>query len=321
MKEQTLVVSQDDGRERIDRWLAERLSGLSRSKIQRLVKSGDITVDGSVVDPDRQTVPGMKIRIRIQERPALELSPEDIPLEVLYEDRDLLVINKRPGMVVHPACGHHSGTLVNALLHHCRELPGGVGGMRPGIVHRLDKNTSGLLVVAKNEASMAGLSRQFKERRVDKEYLAIVWGRPQKRCGRIEARIGRSPHDRKKMAVRRVSGRLAVSTYETVEVLSGGMALMKVRLETGRTHQIRVHLAHIGHPVVGDTEYSRKRTEDLPARADRQMLHAARLAFVHPVTAKRMEFIAPMPDDMRMLLEAAGEERGQKSEVRGQCTV
>lgn len=305
MKEQTLVVPQDVVRQRIDRWLAERLPGMSRSKIQQLVKSGDITVDGHAVDADLKTVPGMRVSVLVPERPAIEVNAEEIPLDILYEDNDLLVINKKPGMVVHPACGHYSGTLVNALLHHCRDLPGSAGGLRPGIVHRLDKNTSGLLVAAKNEAAMAGLSKQFKDRRVGKEYLAVVWGKPAKGSGRIETRIGRSPHDRKKMAVHRISGRLAVSIYETVEVLAGGMALMRVRLETGRTHQIRVHMAHIGHSVVGDADYGGKRKHGPTAAVDRQMLHAARLVFKHPVTGKRMEFVAPMPDDMRLLVEGA----------------
>lgn len=278
---------------------------MSRSKIQQLVKSGDITVDGQVVEPDRKTVPGMTILVGVPEPPALVLAPEAIPLDILYEDPDLVVINKKPGMVVHPAVGHYSGTLVNALMHHCSDLPGTSEGMRPGIVHRLDKNTSGVLVAAKNESAMARLSRQFKDRKVEKEYLAVVWGAPGKSYGRIETRIGRSSHDRKKMAVHRISGRLAVSIYETAEVLGCGLAILRVRLETGRTHQIRVHLAHIGHPVVGDTDYGRKRKVCLPAPAERQMLHAARLAFKHPVTGVRMEFAAPIPDDMQQLIDAA----------------
>lgn len=295
----------DDAGNRIDRWLAARLPGLSRSKIQQLVKSGDITVDGHRVEPDHKTVSGMQISVLVVAAPALELTPEAIPLDVLYEDQDLIVINKKPGMVVHPAVGHYSGTLVNALLHHCRDLPGAAEGLRPGIVHRLDKNTSGVLVAAKNETAMVRLSRQFKDRKVDKEYLAVVWGKPGKGYGRIETRIGRSSHDRKKMAVHRLSGRLAVSVYETIEVLGMGMALLRVRIETGRTHQIRVHLAHIGHPVVGDVDYGRKKKAALLVAVDRQMLHAAVLAFSHPVTGKRMEFVAPVPEDMQRLIRTA----------------
>ncbi|MEI6807778.1 MAG: RluA family pseudouridine synthase [bacterium] len=305
MKEEILVVPGDDARIRIDRWLAERLPGLSRSKIQQLVKSGDITVDGHRVEPDHKTAPGMTISVFVAAPPALELNPEAIPLDILYEDQDLLVINKKPGMVVHPAVGHYSGTLVNALLHHCRDLPGSAEGLRPGIVHRLDKNTSGVLVAAKNEAAMARLCKQFKDRKVEKEYLAVVWGKPRQGYGRIETRIGRSSHDRKKMAVHRLSGRLAVSVYETIEVLGMGMALLRVRIETGRTHQIRVHLAHIGHPVVGDVDYGRKKKAAMLVAVDRQMLHAGVLAFNHPVTAKRMEFVAPVPDDMQRLIVAA----------------
>ncbi|MEI6971595.1 MAG: RluA family pseudouridine synthase [bacterium] len=306
MKEQILVVPQDAARERIDRWLAERLAGVSRSRIQQLLRSGDITVDGRVVEPDLKMAPGMSVSVRVTERKAPEAVSEEIPLDIVYEDSDLLVINKKPGMVVHPACGHYSGTLVNALLYHCGQLPGAGGALRPGIVHRLDKNTSGLMVVAKNDAAMAGLSKQFKDRKVGKEYLTVVWGRPARSGGRIETRIGRSTHDRKKMAVHRVTGRLAVSAYETEAILGGGMSLLRVRLETGRTHQIRVHMAHIGHPVVGDADYGGRRKVSLAVQADRQMLHAAKLTFNHPGTGKRMEFLSPLPEDMRRLVEAAG---------------
>ncbi len=297
---------QDAARERIDRWLAERLAGVSRSRIQQLLRSGDITVDGRVVEPDLKMAPGMSVSVRVTERKAPEAVSEEIPLDIVYEDSDLLVINKKPGMVVHPACGHYSGTLVNALLYHCGQLPGAGGALRPGIVHRLDKNTSGLMVVAKNDAAMAGLSKQFKDRKVGKEYLTVVWGRPARSGGRIETRIGRSTHDRKKMAVHRVTGRLAVSAYETEAILGGGMSLLRVRLETGRTHQIRVHMAHIGHPVVGDADYGGRRKVSLAVQADRQMLHAAKLTFNHPGTGKRMEFLSPLPEDMRRLVEAAG---------------
>jgi len=315
VKEQILVVPQDAASKRIDRWLAENLPGLSRSGIQVLVKSGDITIDGRGVESDLKTAPGMTISVRIPEPSVSSLSPEAIPLNILYEDQDLIVINKAPGMVVHPAAGNHSGTLVNALLHHCSRLPGEAGGMRPGIVHRLDKNTSGLLVAAKNEAAMADLSKQFKDRKVGKEYLAVVWGRPERKQGRIETKIGRSRSDRKKMAVLPTSGRLAVSNYEIAEALGCGMSLLRVRIETGRTHQIRVHLAHIGHPVVGDTDYGRRRMY-LPATVGRQMLHAAKLTFSHPATAKRMEFAAPVPEDMQLLIEAA---RADKGETNGKC--
>jgi 23S rRNA pseudouridine1911/1915/1917 synthase len=205
--------------------------------------------------------------------------------------------------VVHPAAGHAAGTLVNALLYHCRDLAGIGGELRPGIVHRLDRDTSGALVVAKNESALRDLVRQFKARQVRKEYLALVWGQPRPAAGRVETLIGRSPRDRKKMSAQPKSGRPAVTLYETLENL-GPAALLRVRIETGRTHQIRVHLAHLGHPVVGDREYGHKRPAPLPAPVPRQMLHAERLSCVHPRTGGLLVFSAPVPPDMQTLLAA-----------------
>jgi len=241
-------------------------------------------------------------------RPA-EAQPEKIALDILFEDKDLLVLNKAPGIVVHPAAGHAAGTLVNALLHHVRDLSGVGGVLRPGIVHRLDRGTSGLMVVAKDDETHRALAAQFASRKVEKEYLAIVHGVPRARQGVIEAAIGRDPVHRKKMSVRAPRGREARSAYTVVEVFDGA-ALLRVRVHTGRTHQIRVHLASLGHPVAGDATYggtrppssrraaARVALEGLP----RPALHAARLAFTHPATGERLEFESRLPPDLQDLL-------------------
>ncbi|MBM3888998.1 MAG: RluA family pseudouridine synthase, partial [Verrucomicrobia bacterium] len=232
-----------------------------------------------------------------------EVTPEAIPLDVLYEDDDLIVINKPPGLVVHPCPGHRAHTLVNALLHHCRGRLSGIGGVeRPGIVHRLDHFTSGCLVAAKNDVAHRALQAQFKSRAVAKHYLAIVWGVPRLSRGRIEAAIGRSARDRKKMIVVRRGGREAVTEFEVLKPF-GEASLVRCELHTGRTHQIRVHLAVLGHPVVGDTVYGPGRRHPLNKLAGRQMLHAHVLAFEHPRTHKRLEFTAPLPQDMAALIE------------------
>jgi 23S rRNA pseudouridine1911/1915/1917 synthase len=231
----------------------------------------------------------------------VELAPEDIPLDILYEDADIIVVNKPPGLVVHPAAGNPSGTLVNALLHHCKDFAGIGGELRPGIVHRLDKNTSGVLIAAKNEAAMNGLIEQFKERKVQKEYVALVWGHPEPPTGTIETLVGRSVHNRKKMSAHPATGRKAITHYK-VEERFRDASLVRVRIETGRTHQIRVHMSHLGHPIVGDRQYGRARQNQLPAPASRQMLHAERLEFTHPGTGEEMELVAAMPCDMGRLL-------------------
>ncbi|MDD4872204.1 MAG: RluA family pseudouridine synthase, partial [Kiritimatiellae bacterium] len=230
----------------------------------------------------------------------VEVTGENIPLDGVYEDSDIIVVNKPAGLVVHPAAGHPSGTLVNALLYHCSDLAGVGGEMRPGIVHRLDKDTSGVMVAVKNERAMNILARQFKNNRVGKEYVAVVHGIPDPRSGRIETLIGRSGSDRKKMSVAPVSkGRVAITNYEVVEEF-GDFCLVRLKIETGRTHQIRVHMAHIGHPVAGDGQYGGRKTlkhdELHPAR---QMLHAAVLSFNHPGTNKRVTFKAPIPDEIK----------------------
>jgi 23S rRNA pseudouridine1911/1915/1917 synthase len=304
MDEKTeLTVSPDDGGGRLDKWLSARSPELSRSRIQALIKSGDVTVDGASVKSHHKLTSGELVAMHIPAAEPVDLVAEDIPLDILHEDDDLIVVNKPAGLVVHPAAGHSSGTLVNALLYHCKELPGISGELRPGIVHRLDKDTSGAMVAAKSDVAMAGLSEQFKARLVEKEYLAVVWGVPDPASGRLETPFGRSNGDRKMMSVHTNSDKVAITAYE-VEECFPGTSLLRVRIETGRTHQIRVHLAHLGHSVVGDRVYGRRRKRELPVPVARQMLHAEKLAFQHPRTGKRVAFTAPLPDDMRELIDA-----------------
>ena len=304
MDEKTeLTVSPDDGGGRLDKWLSARSPELSRSRIQALIKSGDVTVDGASVKSHHKLTSGELVAMHIPAAEPVDLVAEDIPLDILHEDDDLIVINKPAGLVVHPAAGHSSGTLVNALLYHCKELPGISGELRPGIVHRLDKDTSGAMVAAKSDVAMASLSEQFKARLVEKEYLAVVWGVPDPASGRLETPFGRSNGDRKMMSVHTNSDKVAITAYEVEECFPGA-SLLRVRIETGRTHQIRVHLAHLGHSVVGDRVYGRRRKRELPVPVARQMLHAEKLAFQHPRAGKRVAFTAPLPDDMRELIDA-----------------
>lgn len=277
---------------------ADAALGLSRSRIQALIAAGAVTVDGVAV-----TRSGLRLRggetIAVEvppDRPA-EAFAEDIPLDVVYEDADIIVINKPRGLVVHPAAGHSSGTLVNALLKHCPDLAGIGGVLRPGIVHRLDRDTTGLLVAAKTQRAHEALARAIKARAVRREYLAIVWGVPDAPQGRIEAPIGRHPVDRKRMAVVE-GGRPAVSHFTVLESF-GRASLLRCALETGRTHQIRVHLAFIGHPVIGDPVYGGRRD---PCGMAGQALHAALLAFDHPVDGRPLRFEVPPPEDFRQLL-------------------
>ncbi len=292
----TVETGQHGGR--LDAFLAEQVSEVSRSHWKTLIQAGHVMVNGAACKPNQKLKSGDGIEWTVPEVAPMETLPEDIPLHILYEDGAVLVLNKPPGRVVHPAAGNETGTLVNALMFHD---PGFESLERAGIVHRLDKDTSGVMVVAKSEKAMAELKRQFKARETEKEYLALVWGEPPP-SGRIETLIGRHPVHRKKMAVLKLGGRTAVSNYETLERFDE-VALVRVRIETGRTHQIRVHMAHIGHPIVGDTVYSRARRHTLPEKPERQMLHATRLAFNHPETGKRLSFEAPLFEDISRLLE------------------
>jgi 23S rRNA pseudouridine1911/1915/1917 synthase len=300
---QEYSVTQRDAGQRLDALLA-RCSGLSRARVQRLIQDGHVLLGGHPQKSHHRVSPGETIQLRVPPPTPLDLIPEAIPLDILYEDDDLLVLNKPPGMVVHPGAGRTSGTLVHALLAHCQTLPGIGGVERPGIVHRLDRDTSGGLVIAKTEAAHQSLSRQFKARQVRKTYLALVHGEMRQETGRIEAPIGRRENDRKRMGVRASGGREARTAYRVLRRLPG-MTLVELGLETGRTHQIRVHLAHIAHPVVGDRVYGGRRERrhagsDAPA-AERQLLHAWRLGFHHPRTGAWMEFTAPVPEDILSL--------------------
>ncbi len=288
---------------RLDAWLSAQRTELSRARWQDLIKSGHVRVNGVVRKASHALHENDLVEFEVPPPEPVDVVPQDIALDILYEDDAIIVLNKPAGLVVHPAAGHPSGTLVNALLHHCTDLAGVGGEIRPGIVHRLDKDTSGALVVAKNETAMARLAAQFKSHTVQKEYVALVWGHPRPERGTINTRIGRSPHNRKKMSARTESGRPAVTHYEITERFRD-VSLLRVRIETGRTHQIRVHLAHIGHPVVGDRQYGRARAAQLPVAPARQLLHAARLGIAHPKTGKPLEFNAPLPEDLREMLRA-----------------
>ena len=299
-----LQATADDAGLRLDVWLSKRLPDVSRSRVQSLIKSGHITAAGQPVTAHAKVTAQTRVSVEIPAAVPVAAAAEDLPLAILYEDSDIVVLNKQAGIVVHPAAGHAAGTLVNALLHHCQDLAGVGGERRPGIVHRLDKDTTGVMVVAKNDRAMAGLTAQFKQTRVQKVYTALVEGLPRPAMGTIDTLIGRSPHDRKKMSARAPVGRQARSHYQVVEVL-GDVCRVKVRIETGRTHQIRVHMAHIGHPVVGDRQYGgRHRRAALPVAVSRQMLHAEQLAFCHPVSGAPLTFTAPLPADMAELLQA-----------------
>ncbi len=298
-----IQLAADRDADRADRWIAAQVPDLSRARWQALMKDGRVTVNGRPCKPSGRIRRGDIIEVHIPAPEPVDLVAEPIALDILYEDSDILVINKPPGLVVHPAPGHPRGTLVNALLHHCRDLDGIGGQIRPGIVHRLDRDTSGALVVAKNQRALDALAAQFKRRQVRKVYRALAWGCFKQKSGTLETLIGRDPHNRKKMSARVSRGRVAVTRYNVLREYEE-VSLIEAVIETGRTHQIRVHLAHLGHPVVGDRQYGRARASKRHIVAPRQMLHAYQIAFTHPRTGKTMEFTAPMPADMRGLLQA-----------------
>jgi 23S rRNA pseudouridine1911/1915/1917 synthase len=306
-----LVVPADADGSRLDRFLVSVLADYSRSQIQKLIEDGHVAIRRP---PARTLAPrsnlqvheGDQVVVNAPETAPATISPEAVPLEILYQDLDLAVLNKPAGMVIHPCAGHGSGTLVNALLHHLTDLSGIGGQLRPGIVHRLDRGTSGLMVVAKHDRAHQELSRQFHDREVEKEYIALVWGVVQ--AGRrIDAAIGRDPSNRQKMSARAKHAREAVTRITRAHHMPG-LTLCQVAIHTGRTHQIRVHLSAIGHPVVGDALYGgvrRRVPGDIRAvqRLERPFLHAARLAFTHPTEQRRMQFIAPLPADLEAVLD------------------
>ena len=293
---------------RLDKQILETHPDFSRSRIEGLVKSGFVTVNGAVAEKAGMKVfPDDEIVVEIPPPVPAVPEPEDIPLDVVFEDADMLVVNKAPGMVVHPAPGHFTGTLVNALLHHCPDLSGIGGVARPGIVHRLDQDTSGLIVVAKSQAAMDGLVKAFaSHKNIEKTYLALVHGRPRLDAGRIENLIGRHPVDRKRMAIVEKNGKTAITNYEVKAKGEDERRIAPVvcRIETGRTHQIRVHMASLGCPVIGDRVYGKsaldKRLDPVPPR---QMLHAWKLKLWHPVRNVEMSFEAPLPADLLAYLD------------------
>jgi len=310
-----LKVPPDESGQRLDLFLAGQNLNLTRSRIQNLIRQGRVLVDGARVKPNFKVKPNQIIRIEIPAPQISKIQPEKIPLDIVYEDKDLLVVNKPAGMVTHPAAGNRSGTLVNALLYHCRNLSGIGGVARPGIVHRLDKDTSGLLLVAKNDSAHLKLSRQLQDKSLFREYAAVVWGKMPQKKGTIDAPIGRKPTDRKKMSVTAVASRIAVTEYEVKESFRP-CELLSIRLKTGRTHQIRVHLAYWGHPVTGDPEYGgrskwinnlkssaeRNQAEEILKLISRQALHARKIGFIHPATGQYTEFESRIPLDMQELL-------------------
>lgn len=289
--------------QRLDTYLRSRFPAVSRGTFQRLIDEGHVLVGGRAVKPTHTPRAGEEVRVEWPEAKQLENRPEDLPLEILYEDELLVVLNKAPGLVVHPAAGHEEHTLVNALLHHCAGQLSGIGGVaRPGIVHRIDKETSGCLVVAKTDEAHLALAAQFASRKVRKTYQAIVCGALPKDRGEIHAPIARHPSHRKRMAVTEGEGRDARTTYRVIERLRGS-TFIEALLHTGRTHQIRVHFQFLGHPLVGDSVYGQRQNTRLTNltnyAARRQMLHARQLAFVHPRTGRELTFEAPMPEDFQ----------------------
>jgi len=293
----TLELTADRGGERLDTFIARRCPELSRSHARRLIDEGLVSVNGRQAKPSERVTAGLSVNVTIPPPETITLVPEAIPLTIIYQDGDIIVLDKPAGLTVHPAPGHPSGTLVNALLAACPDLRGIAGTLRPGIVHRLDKDTSGLMVVAKNDRAQRALQRQLKDRDVRKTYLALVRGVPAPREGTIAAPIGRHPKNRKKMAVV-ADGREATTRYRVREEIAGGQySLLEVEPVTGRTHQIRVHLAAVGHPVVGDATYGRP-----SAVVGRQFLHADKLAFAMPLGGRTVEFESPLPADLREAL-------------------
>ena len=315
-RERFTLTEADAGR-RLDQVISARLPDLSRSQVQRLIRAGCVSLSEDKPKPALAVWSGLEVQVDVPEVAAATPAAEELPLTLLYQDKDLAVIQKPAGMVVHPGAGHAGGTLVNALLHHLGDLSGIGGSERPGIVHRLDRDTSGVMVIAKHDQAHRALSRQFQDRHVSKEYLALVWGNA-KAGEKLTQPIGRDPRPRQKMSSRAPRARPAVSRVLHVEPL-GGVSLARVAIDTGRTHQIRVHLSESGHPVVGDALYGGTRKSVPPrlaalAKLKRPFLHAAKLGFSHPTTGKEIVFEAPLPADLASVLDALRRASGRHAQ-------
>ncbi len=291
MTDFSFIISAEDAGKRIDKLLSELMTDYTRSFLQKVIDEGGVTIDGRTAKAKSKPAEGSIVAVTVHEPEPIDAQPEDIPIDIVYQDLDIAVINKAQGMVVHPAAGNYTGTLVNALLYHIKDLSGINGAIRPGIVHRIDKDTSGLLVIAKNDAAHLSLAEQIKEKTAHREYIALVNGNIREDEGRIDMPIGRHRTDRKKMAVV-ADGKPAATNYNVLKRF-GKYTLVRAVLETGRTHQIRVHFAHKGHPVTGDPVYG---PEKCGFKVNGQLLHAYKLILIHPTKGEEMEFTAPLPE-------------------------
>ena len=295
-----LTVPEEAGGLRLDKWLTSQIEDLTRTAVQNLVESGEVLVNGKTVAKNYKQKAGDVVEINIPEPVELNTEPENIPLDIIYEDSSLLVVNKPKGMVVHPSAGHYTGTLVNAIMYHCRDSLSGINGeIRPGIVHRIDMDTTGSLIVCKNDESHVFIAEQIKEHSVNRRYRGIVYGVVKEEEGTVNAPIGRHPIERKKMAINEKNGKPAITHYKVLERFER-YTYMEFKLETGRTHQIRVHMASIGHPLLGDTLYSSGRS---PYKLQGQTLHAMTIGFIHPRTREYMEVTAPLPEYFEKILK------------------
>lgn len=300
MSELLIEVPQEFHGERIDKFLSVLVPDCSRNSIQKLIEQGNVTINGASVNKKYKVNTDDEILVVTGELKPLDAEPENIPLDIVYEDDDLLVVNKPRGMVVHPAPGNYTGTLVNALLYHCKDSLSGINGvLRPGIVHRIDKDTSGLLIVAKNDKAHMGLAEQIKEHSFTREYYAVICGHLKDQEGTVDAPIGRNSKDRKKMCVTMQNSKNAVTHYSVIEEYNG-YSHISLKLETGRTHQIRVHMAHLGHPVAGDLVYGHDKKS---AELNGQCLHAIKIGFVHPIKNEYMEFSSDLPDYFKSFID------------------
>ncbi|WP_303814333.1 RluA family pseudouridine synthase [Selenomonas ruminantium] len=303
-----VVFTAEEKGQRLDVFVVERFPELSRSHVQKLIEQGNVLVDGTVRKANYKLRGAEAVQVTVPQAEPISVEPEDIPLDILYEDKDIIVVNKARGMVVHPASGVYSGTLVNALLYHCQDLSGINGEIRPGIVHRLDKDTSGVMVCAKNDTAHLDLAEQIRTKTAHRTYWAIVHGNIKEEAGIIKGDIGRHPTDRKKMAIVRENGKPAVTHFKVLERF-GEYTLVACQLETGRTHQIRVHMTSIGHPLINDPKYGPKKSS--PFAINGQALHSLQLTLTHPVTKEEMTFTAPIPTDMEKILTGLRNKRSK----------